>query len=131
MEYRRFDDTYVVRLDRGETVHESLLRLCEQEHILLGSISVIGVFDLEKGAYVQREYNEFMEISNLSGSVTEKDGRPYLHLHVTTCTKDLQVHAGHAIELRIGATCEVFLRTYSGRVERRFDPDTGLNLFGF
>ncbi len=139
MEYRKFEDTYVVRLDRGEFVHESLLALCEKEQILFGSISaigaadraVIGVYDLENGAYVQREYNEFMEISNLSGSVTEKDGKPYLHLHVTVCTKGLQVHAGHAIELRIGATCELFLRTYNGRVERRPDPETGLNLFGF
>ena len=139
MDYRKYDDTYIVRLDRGEYVHPCLLALCEQEHILLGQISaigavdraVIGVYDLAHGAYIQREYNEFMEISNLSGSVTEKDGKTYLHLHVTTCGQDLSVHAGHAIELRIGATCELFLRPYSGRVERRPDPETGLNLFGF
>ena len=139
MDYRKYDDTYIVRLDLGEYVHPCLLALCEQEHILLGQISaigavdraVIGVYDLVHGAYIQREYNEFMEISNLSGSVTEKDGKPYLHLHVTTCGQDLSVHAGHAIELRISATCELFLRPYSGRVERRPDPETGLNLFGF
>lgn len=139
MDYRRFENTYVVRLDRGEYVHESLITLCEAEHILLGSISaigavdhaVIGVYDLERGAYVQRTFDRFMEITNLSGSVTEKDGKPYLHLHVTTCDQDHQVHGGHAIELRIGATCELFLQVIPGRVERRPDPETGLNLFGF
>lgn len=139
MDYRKFDDTWIVRLDRGEFVHPCLTALCEKEHILLGQISaigaidhaVIGVYDLEHGAYVQRTYDEFMEISNLSGSVTEKDGKPYLHLHVTTCGQDLSVHAGHAIELRVGATCELFLRVFDGRIERRPDPGTGLNLFGF
>ena len=139
MDYRKFDDTYVVRLDRGESVHPCLLSLCEKEKILLGSISaigavdhaVIGVYDLASGSYIRREYNEFMEISNLTGNVTEKGGKPYLHLHVTACGQDLSVHAGHAIELRIGATCELFLRTLPGTVERRTDPETCLNLFGF
>ena len=139
MDYRKFNDTYAVRLDRGEYVHESLLALCEKEHVLLGSVSaigavdhaVIGVYDLNRGAYIQRTFDGFMEIANLSGSVTEKDGKPYLHLHVTTCDQGHQIHAGHAIELRIGATCELFLRTYDGRIERRPDAETGLNLFGF
>ena len=42
MDYRKFDDTYAVRIDRGEYVHESLLKLCEQEHILLSkAISIV------------------------------------------------------------------------------------------
>ena len=139
MDYRKFGDTYVVRLDLGEYVHPSLLALCEKEHIPFGSISaigavdraVIGVYDLAHGAYIQRTFDGFMEIANLSGSVTERDGKPYLHLHVTVCGQDHNVHAGHAIELRVGATCELFLRALPGAVERRPDPETGLNLFGF
>ena len=80
MDYRKCNDTWIVRLDRGESVHPCLMALCEKEHILLGQISaigaidhaVIGVYDLEHGAYVQRTYDEFMEISNLSGSQTYK-----------------------------------------------------------
>ena len=139
MEYRKFDDTYLIRLDLGDDVAECLLALCEEEHVLLGEISgigaadhaVLGVYDFAAGAYLTREYNEFMEITSLLGSVTERDGKPYLHLHATTCTQDHAVHGGHVLSLRIGATGERFLRTVSGRVERRLDPKTGLNLFGF
>ena len=139
MDYRKFNDTYAVRLDRGEYVHESLLALCEKEHVLLGSVSaigavdhaVIGVYDLEHGAYVQRTYDEFMEISNLSGSVTEMNGKPYIHLHTTLADQQNKTHAGHVIELTIGATCEMFVRVLPGTVTRKKDEAVGLNLWTF
>ena len=73
-----------------------------------------------------------MEISNLMGNVTRKDGQVYLHLHATLCDQNLLTHGGHVNELRISATCEMFLRTLPGQVFRRLDEkETGLNLFSF
>ena len=39
MEYRKFDDTYVVRLNKGEEVIESLKDLCKNENIELAEIT--------------------------------------------------------------------------------------------
>ena len=72
-----------------------------------------------------------MEISNLCGTVSRKDGQVYLHLHVTVCGKDMIARGGHANELRVSATCEMVVRTISGDVDRRLDENIGLNLFKF
>ena len=36
MEFQKFADTYVVRLDKGEEIIASLQKLCETEQIALG-----------------------------------------------------------------------------------------------
>lgn len=139
MEYRRFGDTYVVRMDRGEEILATLTALCEKEDIRLAQVdalgavdhAVVGVYDVPTKTYYKTEFNEPMEISNLCGTVSRKDGQVYLHLHVTVCGKDTVAHGGHANELRIAATCEMIVRTIPGNVGRRLDDETGLNLFEF
>ena len=81
--------------------------------------------------HVLREFNETMEIGSLCGNVTRRDGEVYIHLHVTLCDVNAAVHGGHAKELHCSATCEMFVRTLPGEVGRRFDEETGLNLFRF
>ena len=139
MEYRKFGDTYIVRMDRGEEILASLTALCRQEDIQLATVdalgavdhAVVGVYDVPTHTYYKLEFNEPMEISNLCGNVTRKDGEVYLHLHVTLCGMDAAAHGGHANELRIAATCEMAVRTLPGQVGRRHDDVTGLNLFQF
>ena len=45
MEYRRFENAYVIRMDRGEEVMATLTSLCEQEGIRLASVAAIGAVD--------------------------------------------------------------------------------------
>ena len=59
----------MVRIDLGEDIIESLKKLCENEHILLGRVeaigatdhAVIGVYDLAKKEYYPEKIDEFME----------------------------------------------------------------------
>ena len=46
MEYRRFENSYVVRLNKGEEVISSLKKLCKDENIRLGEITGLGASDL-------------------------------------------------------------------------------------
>ena len=139
MEFRRFNDAYVVRMDRGEEVMETLTALCEQEGIRLASVeaigavdrAVVGLYDVGEKVYHKKEFREPMELTGLLGTVTEKDGKPYLHLHATFCDANMQAHGGHVNALHISATCEMVLRLLPGQVGRRLDEVTGLNLFDF
>ena len=134
VEYKKIGDTYVVRIDLNEEVVQSLTRLCEQENIILaqvdglGNRAAIGVYDLQQQAYHREELEGFMEITCLTGSVTRMNGQPYLHLHVTLADQQHAVHGGHVLELRIGATCELFVRTLPGEVTRQRDEEIGINL---
>ena len=139
MEFRRFENAYVIRMDRGEEVMATLTALCEQEGIRLASVeaigavdrAVVGLYDVDKKVFHRKEFQEPMELTSLLGTVTEKDGKPYLHLHATLCDANMQTRGGHVNELHISATCEMVLRLLPGSVGRRPNEATGLNLFSF
>ena len=139
MQYRCFGDTYMVRIDCGEEIMQSLLSLCGQEGIRLAQVHAIGasdraalgVYDLPSQAYRREELDGFMEITSLSGSVTEMDGKPYVHLHATLAGQDHRIHGGHVLEMRVGATCEMFVRKLDGEAGREKDPGLGINLWKF
>ncbi len=137
MQYRQLGDTYMLRIDCGEEILQSLKQMCEQEGIRLAQVSaigavdyaVVGVYDLQEKRYHEEVTDGFMEITSLSGSVTGMNDQPYVHLHVTMADQKNLLHGGHAIELRVGATCEMFVRVLDGRVIREKDEGLGINLW--
>ena len=137
MQYRQFGNTYMLRIDAGEDVLESLMDLCEKEGIRLAQVNAIGaadfaaigVYDLQEKNYHREDLDGFMEIASLSGSVTEMDGRPYIHLHATLADQQNTVHGGHVIQMRVGATCEMFVQVLDGKVTRKKDEELGINLW--
>lgn len=139
MEFRKFGQTYVVRMERGEEIIATLTKLCEQEQIGLATVeaigavdhAVMGIYDVPSRTYMRKEFFGPMEIASLSGSVTRKDGAPYIHLHATVCDQELLAHGGHANALTVSATCEMFIRVIDGEVGRRTDEAIGLNMFQF
>ena len=139
MEFKKFNDTYFVRMDRGEEILASLTELCRKEDIRLAQVEALGavdhvvvsVYDVPTKTFFKKEFNEPMEISNLCGTVTRKDGEVYIHLHATVCDRNLIAHGGHANELRVAATCEMVVRTVPGEVGRKLDEEIGLNMFVF
>ena len=127
MDYRKFGNTYAVRIDLGEDIVENLKKLCTAEQIRLGRVeaigaadhAVIGVYDLDKKEYYPETIDEFMEITSLNGNITSMDGKPYIHLHATLADQRHGVHGGHVLEMRVGATCEMFVTALEGEVTRQ------------
>ena len=89
----------------------------------------IGVYDLEKKEYYPEEIDEFMEIASLNGNITAMDGKPYIHLHATLADRRHVIHGGHVLEMRVGATCEMFVTVFDGAVNRQKDEALGINLW--
>ncbi len=139
MEYTRYENTYVIRLDKGEELLRSLTDFCVKERILYGSVSgigacnhvLIGIYDTQEQLFHQKEFNEPMEITNVTGNITRTNVGPYLHLHVSLAREDLSLIGGHLKECVISATCELHLQTCPLKVGRKPDPDVGLNIYRF
>ena len=140
MEYRRFGDTYVVRIQRGEEILEQLTALCKAENIRLASIEglgaagrvTVGCYNVEEKHYYKSTYEgSTFEITSLTGNVSEMNGEPYLHIHISFAGEDNVGRGGHLNEAVIAATAEIFVRVIDGHVGRAKDPVTGLNLYDF
>ena len=142
MQYKKFSDTYFVRLERGEEILSSLSALAEKENIALASVSGLGAIDRftagvffpQEKVYRKNDFHDFhgnFEITSLTGTITRMDGKPYLHLHISAGNEYGKVMGGHLNEAHVSATCEVVVRTVQGEVGRAFSTDIGLNLFEF
>ena len=129
----------MIRIDLGEDIMESLKKICEDEQIHLGRVeaigatdhAVIGVYDLKKKEYYPEKIDEFMEIASLNGNITAIEGKPYIHLHATLADRNHVIHGGHVLEMRVGATCEMFVTVPEGEVNRSRNEALGINLWSF
>lgn len=136
MKYKRFGEDIAVRLEVGEEILASLAELAEREGVTFAEVGGIGavdefvvsVYDVDAKKYYDNTFREPLEIVSLAGTVTERDGKPYLHLHASAGRTDGSVVGGHLRRAVVSATCEIVVHTVYGRVPRFFDKATGLNL---
>ena len=139
MEYRRFGDTLVLRIDKGEEIIQSLRLAAEKEQVRLAVVEAlgavddftVGVFDTVEKQYHANHFSGAYEIVSLTGTVTTQDGKFYAHLHMSAGDREGKVFGGHLNSATVSATCEMVVRALDGEVERQFDEKVGLNLFRF
>ena len=108
--------------------------------VTLGSVGGIGAvneatlrfFDPQTKNYVDKTFNGQMEITNLTGNISTKDGQLYTHYHITLGNDNYNALAGHLLDARINGAGEFFVRAVKGgHLERTFDPEIGLNFYDF
>ena len=140
MEYRKFGHKLVLRLDPEEEVVQCLTELCEKEDIRLAEVSglgaasevELGLFDTDTKSFQGKCFRGAYEIATLTGSVTRKDGEPYLHLHTVIGNPVKgECHGGHMVRAVISATAEFFVDILPGETGRKMNDRIGLNLFEF
>ena len=139
MEYRRFGNTLVARIDRGEEILEQVREIALKEEIGLASVQAlgainsftVGVFKTDEKKYMANEFEGSYEIVSLTGTINTMDSGFYCHLHMSAGDQQGHVFGGHLNEAFVSATCEMVVLPMAGQVERAFDEETGLNLFRF
>ena len=139
MDYKRFDKKIIARFERGEEVHEALKQIALKEDIKLASITAIGatdnftigVYKVDDKSYTEKNFKGIFEILAINGTITTKDGEYYPHLHITVADDEGKGFGGHLISSNISVTCEMVIDIIDGKVERKMDPEIGINLFDF
>lgn len=139
MEYQKFENTYLVRLDRGEEVLEQVKSLSLKEHISLATVQglgavndlTLGVFRPAEKTYQSNRFQGCYEIVSLTGTVSTMNGEYYCHLHMSAGDESGHVVGGHLNRAVISATGELVVTVIPGTVDRAFDPEVGLNLLKF
>lgn len=139
MEYRRFGDTIVARMDRGEEILAQVRAVALAEQVRLASVQAlgaveeftVGVYNVSEQKYHANTFAGSYEIVSLTGTVNTMDGGFYCHLHMSAGNEKGEVFGGHLNRAVVSATCEMVLTVLDGTVDRLHDPVTGLNLFRF
>ena len=139
MEYRRFGNTIVARIDRGEEILAAVREIAGAEHIQLASVSAlgatndftVGVYNVDEKQYHANDFKGNFEIVSLTGTINTMDGAFYTHLHMSAGDEKGQVFGGHLNRAVVSAVCEMVITVIDGVVDRRFSEEIGLNLFRF
>ena len=139
MEYKRFENTIVMRIDKGEEIIEKIKELAEKENIKLASISAlgatndftVGVFKTEEKKYYSNTFIGDFEIVSLTGTISTMNDEFYSHLHMSAGDSEGKVFGGHLNRAVVSATCEMIINVIDGKVDRVFNKEIGLNLFKF
>lgn len=139
MEYRRFNNTIVARIDKGEEILEQIKNIALKENIKLANINalgavgefVVGVFKTEEKKYYSNEFKGDYEIVSLTGTINTMNQEYYSHIHFSAGDSSGKVYGGHLNKAIVSATCEMVINIIDGQVDRYFDEEIGLNLFKF
>ena len=133
MKYFVLGSTYIIRLDTGEKILESIRSLCQRDRIGfavfqgLGAVSEaeIGHYDPSSSDYSTVRIAEPCEIVSLYGTVTVLDGKPFTHAHAALGDASFGVRGGHLFEAVVSAAGEITLTAYAEDIGRRKDIETG------
>ena len=134
------NDRYILSIDNHQEILEALADFCRMKSITAGEVTGIGAIceatfrflDPATKQYVDKTFEEQMEITNLTGNISVKDDAPYLHVHLSCSRRDYTCVGGHLLKARVNGACELFVTDFSlTHAGRKFDPETGLNLYEF
>ena len=132
MDYRKFGDTLLVRLDRGEEILEQVKALALKENITLASVQAlgalgsftVGVYNVDENKYYANSFEGSYEIVSLTGTIDTMNGEFYTHLHLSAGNDKGEVFGGHLNRAVVSATCEMVDRLIDGKIDRKYHDGT-------
>lgn len=136
MKIKKIDDVYLVRIDKGEDIMQTLNDICTEKGIRLAKISGIGaadnislsVYEPNEKKYYTKEFTGSHEITGLMGNVAQLDNKTYLHIHATIADKNFNAFGGHLLKAVVSGTCEIFIYKVNAYIDKVKDEATGLNI---
>lgn len=137
--YKQFGNKYVVSIMNRTEITKAITAFVVEHDIKAGTVYGLGAvneaslrfFNPATKKYVDKTFTEQMEITNLTGNISQKDGKPYVHLHITLGRSDYTALAGHLLTAVINGAGEFVIEKFDGTAERYFDEGIGLNLYDF
>ena len=127
------------QLPYGADLYESLSDVVRREKIRLGRIqangatthAVVAYYDQQTKIYNPLEFTGGMEILNLNGNISIRDGNPFVHVHILLGDAQGRVFGGHLLPGTKLFACEVTIDELDGTEElsRAKEDRTGLFLW--
>ena len=126
------------RLSFGCDLLAELTNVCVERNVELGRVEAIGAVQKARVGFYNQDSRTYeflcldcqLEITHLIGNVSMKDGKPFVHAHVTLSDEKGVAYGGHLAEGTSVFSCEFILEIFDGpRFQRSPDEETGLPLW--
>lgn len=126
---------YLIRLDKGERLKESLEQFARETKIegawvsgLGGALeATLGFYDLDKQEYRWQKFDGLREIVSLTGNLAYNEAGEFIfHLHGVLADEKYQTVGGHVQDLTAAATIELFMHRAYQPTKRKYDESVGL-----
>ncbi len=130
--------TFVGQLPLGADLYEGLTAIAQREKIHMGRIqglgatthAVVAYYDQAERKYNSMEFPGGMEILNLHGNISLRDGKPFVHAHIVLGDPQGKVFGGHLLPGTKVFAFEVFIDVFEGEeFSRQQEDTTGLYLW--
>lgn len=127
---------YMLVLNKGENLINSIIDHAKKLNIKSAYFSGIGAlenptlgfFDVKTKKYKQQNFSGFFELVSLIGNITTCEGQYIVHAHAALSDAEYKVIGGHLFEATIGLAAEITIFTFDKIIQRKLNPDFGLNL---
>ncbi|HSD12069.1 MAG TPA: DUF296 domain-containing protein [Patescibacteria group bacterium] len=131
---RENDGTIIVNLERGEMLRAAVESLAAANGVVCARVAAIGALEapelgyyrLDRKEYVRRTFPGILELVSLEGNLALREGKPFLHAHVSVSGEDFAAHGGHLFDARVGVVVEMFITPYATPLARVMRGDVGL-----
>ena len=119
----------IVRCNKGDDVMEVLARFAQEHNVQSAGFFGVGAcgsltlsfYDLEQKEYIDKDFNEDLEIVSFSGNIAWLKEKPLIHGHGVFSDRAYQTVGGHVKKMIISATCELVIAQFPHKLERSHD----------
>jgi predicted DNA-binding protein with PD1-like motif len=128
--------TYAIIFSPGDEILSGLQEFATKYNIQSARFTAIGDaksvkfgwYDKSRKMFKVTSLNTYAEITSLIGDIALKDGKPVVHAHIALATEDGIVHGGHLLEAFIEPTLEVMMTVEPVPLNKKLDPQFGINV---
>ena len=143
MDYRKMNDVYYIRVDKGEEIIGKIHEVCSKEGIDSACFSGIGgcsraeiqTFNPTERYFETETIEGMLELLNITGDIISDNGKLFHHAHAMFSYKEGSEHkmaGGHIRSITVLYTAEIELRpVIGGKIGRKHDEETGSGFWSF
>lgn len=136
---KKINNTYIVSINNKSSIIDALNDFVASEKIAAGQITGIGAtdevtlrfFEPNTKKFVDKTFKEQLEITNLSGNISEVSNKITLHLHITLGRRDYTALAGHLLDAKTRGAGEFFVYPIDAKIIKTKNEEAGLNFYNF
>jgi len=123
-------------LRQGDNVFDRLVDMMRDEAVPSAVIvgfgfvgtATFGFFDFKEKEYRPRTFND-LELTNLTGTLAWKEGKPAIHAHAVASNADFETFGGHVLALVVGrGSLEISISVMPMKLVRALDDEIGANV---